>query len=126
LKGQRTFHGPLKVQVEENPLQPVATSQVIKDFKLHPAFPNPFNPSTNITFDVPQSESGQSELSLSIFNVKGQKVKTLYSGLLKASTQYRLKWDGTNELGQSVPAGIYFVLLRAGEVQQSIKVCLIK
>lgn len=126
LKGQRTFHGPVKVQVEENPLQPIASSQTIKDFRLHPAFPNPFNPSTTITFDVPPSETGQSDLSLQIFNVQGQQVKTLFSGSLQANAQYRLKWDGSNELGQSVPAGIYFVLLKTKGFLQSQKICVIK
>ncbi|APF20125.1 hypothetical protein Calab_0544 [Caldithrix abyssi DSM 13497] len=126
LKGQRTFRGPIKVQVTQGDLNAAVSTSVIKNFRLYPNQPNPFNPSTTITFDVPQLEQGEANLSINIFDIQGQKVRTLFSGALTGNAQYRLQWDGVSDAGQPLPAGIYFVVLRARDVQQSIKVCMVK
>ena len=75
---------------------------------LHNNYPNPFNPSTSISFSLP----AEMQCSLSIYNIKGQKVKTLQSG---TSTQgnHTLIWNGRDDNGMSVSSGIYFYQLKA-------------
>ena len=126
IKGQRSFHGPVKVLVNQNTPQISVGANTIKRFELYPNFPNPFNPSTTITFDVPQLSKAQVAVTLSVFNLNGQKVRTLTSGLLQTNAQYQVRWDGTNDAGQNLPAGIYLVLLQSPQFQKSIKVCLLK
>jgi hypothetical protein len=80
---------------------------VVKDFRLYPNFPNPFNPSTTIKYSIPQS----GDVNLIIYNLLGQKIKTLQNSYQQPGV-YRLLWDGTNEQGVTVANGIYFCLLK--------------
>lgn len=66
-------------------------------------YPNPFNPATTIAFRLPQG----GRVNLSIFNILGQKVKTLVDGTLSTG-RHELKWDGTSDSGQPVASGVYF------------------
>ncbi|MGB2866893.1 MAG: S8 family peptidase [Bacteroidota bacterium] len=70
-------------------------------------FPSPFNPKTTIEFSVPKSE----EIELAVFNLLGQKVRTLFNGVAAAG-QGRATWDGTNESNMVVSTGIYFYRLK--------------
>ena len=71
-------------------------------------FPNPFNPSTTIKIAIPESGA----VKLTVFNILGQPVKTLYDGQISAGT-HSFQWDGTGDAGQSVTTGIYFYTLEA-------------
>jgi len=84
-------------------------------------FPNPFNPETIIPFAVPIS----GEMSVVIYNILGQEVVTLASGMREAGF-YRLVWNGRDHLGRSVASGIYFVRLAAGEFIGVRKMLLLK
>jgi hypothetical protein len=88
--------------------------------KLH-NYPNPFNPSTIITFNADKP----GEAKLIIFNVKGQLVKSLFSGKLKAGEQNFL-WDGNDNNGKSVGSGIYFYHLEMGKFKSTNKMLLLK
>ncbi|KAA3612471.1 MAG: T9SS C-terminal target domain-containing protein [Calditrichaeota bacterium] len=77
-----------------------------KFFRLHQNKPNPFNPSTKISFEL--SKSGTVEIS--IFNINGQKVKSLYSGF-KQQGLHNFIWNGEDDLANSVSSGIYFYKL---------------
>ena len=66
-------------------------------------YPNPFNPTTNIDFSLKQD----SYVSLCIYNVRGQKVKTLVADEIQAG-YHSVVWNGTNESGKSVSSGVYF------------------
>jgi len=70
-------------------------------------YPNPFNPSTSIKFSI----QNESIAELSIFNVKGQMVKTLINESLNIGA-YSVIWDGKNESGESVCSGIYFYQIK--------------
>jgi uncharacterized repeat protein (TIGR03806 family) len=90
-------------------------------FKLYPAFPNPFNPSTTITFDMPRAD----RVSIAIFNIRGQRVKEItnqYFGL----GRHDVTWDGLDENGRTVASGVYLYSIIAGPFQQSQKVLLMK
>ena len=87
-----------------------------KQFTLHPAYPNPFNPVTTISFDLPI----QSHVSMNIYNVLGQRVGVLMNGTMPQGID-RVQWDGSDD-----PSGIYFVKMTAGEFVQTRKVVLLK
>ena len=84
------------------------TSPIPQSFALHQNYPNPFNPTTTITFDIQKT----SVADLSIYNILGQKVATLHSGLL-APGSYSAVWDGTSDNGISLSSGVYFVRMNA-------------
>lgn len=73
---------------------------------LHQSYPNPFTPHTSIAFNLPK----QTALKLEVYNLKGQKVRELFSGSLAAGDQQRL-WDGKDDNGKSLAAGIYLYRL---------------
>lgn len=125
LSGARTFHGPLKVLAVNDQTVASGTS-VPQTFKLYPNTPNPFNPSTQIVFDLPAMKSQTVTTRLEIFNIQGQKVRTLLNGSLATGKQYRLHWDGKDASGASLPGGIYIAFLKAGQYRQSIKMCLVR
>jgi hypothetical protein len=85
-------------------------------------YPNPFNPETTITFSVPQTSSF---VTITIYNIKGQKVKTLVNERLQAG-EHSVVWDGRNGNNKSVSSGIYFYKLKAGNFEKSRKMLLMK
>ncbi|MEN8008013.1 MAG: FlgD immunoglobulin-like domain containing protein [Candidatus Krumholzibacteriota bacterium] len=72
-------------------------------------YPNPFNPSTTINYSLPRA----GHLRLSIYNVRGQLIKTLIDGPRPAGVDQTIVWDGSDNLGSSVASGIYFYEARA-------------
>jgi hypothetical protein len=91
------------------------------EFALEQNYPNPFNPSTTIEFALPQAV----DVSLKIFNIRGQLVKTLVSGN-KAAGRYSLTWDGTDNFGNKVASGTYIYAIKAGNFVQNKKMILLK
>ncbi|NQT64562.1 MAG: T9SS type A sorting domain-containing protein [FCB group bacterium] len=69
-------------------------------------YPNPFNPTTTITYSLPQNGN----IHLSIYNIKGQIVKTLFEGEQLAGS-YEMVWDGKDNNEKSVSSGLYFYKL---------------
>ena len=88
---------------------------------LHPAYPNPFNPSTTISFDL----NARSSLNLKIFDQLGREVITLYSGTLERGN-HSYTWNGRDNNGKKVSSGIYFSQLQVGELHRVRKVTLLK
>ncbi|GAB4337463.1 MAG: hypothetical protein Kow0037_20260 [Calditrichia bacterium] len=93
----------------------------IKDFELYQNMPNPFNPTTIISYNLPKS----GDVELTIFNLLGQKVKTLVNGHQDAKL-HRVEWDGTNEVGEKVASGIYIYRLKTAENVAVRKMILMK
>lgn len=89
-------------------------------FVLQQNFPNPFNPSTTIPFFL--EKSGM--VDLSIYNVLGQKVRTLLDGYITAGAHQPV-WDGRDQIGRGVGAGIYIYQLRSGSQVESKKMLLL-
>ncbi len=94
------------------------------EFSMSQNFPNPFNPSTTITFEIPQS-SANSNVNLSIYNLRGQKIRSLVTTNMAAGI-YEIQWDGKNDLGQNVASGLYLYLLTAGDFAKMNKMLLLK
>ena len=91
------------------------------DFALSQNVPNPFNPSTDISFALPTD----SKVSLSIYNVLGQHVKTLVDDYMRAGNQ-TITWDGTDATGRTVASGVYFYKLNANDFSSTKKMMMLK
>ncbi len=83
--------------------------------------PNPFNPTTTISFSLP--EAGSTELS--IYNIRGQRVKTLVRDYLDVG-DHSFNWDGTDDRGTGVSSGVYLYRIRSGKLDQCSKMLLMK
>ncbi|MFA4948969.1 MAG: T9SS type A sorting domain-containing protein [Candidatus Krumholzibacteriia bacterium] len=90
--------------------------------KLTQNFPNPFNPSTTIKFDL--KEKGF--VSLKVYNVAGQLVRTLKSEAMDAKKDHIVTWDGTNDRGGAVASGIYFYKMNTKDFSQTRKMVLLR
>jgi subtilisin family serine protease len=90
-------------------------------FQLHGNYPNPFNPATTISYDIPVA----SEVQLAVYNVLGQHIKTLVEKHQQPG-RYQVVWDSRDDNGESVASGIYFYYLKAGEFNESRKMILLK
>ncbi len=90
-------------------------------YELCQNFPNPFNPSTVISFQLPVS----SEVHLVIYNSTGQFVRQLASGVF-AGGSHSIVWDGKNDRGQQVAGGSYFYKLTAGDFQSTQRMIFLK
>lgn len=89
--------------------------------ELFANFPNPFNPTTTIAFSLKQSGNVQ----LEIYNIKGQKVKTLINTELPADN-HQVVWNGKDDSGKSSSSGIYFYKLRTVSYSSTRKMILMK
>ncbi|MFQ5642018.1 MAG: FlgD immunoglobulin-like domain containing protein, partial [bacterium] len=96
-------------------------SVIPSGYKLEQNYPNPFNPSTAITFSTPLT----GEVTLSIYNLRGQLVQTLHSGIIPAG-QHHMMWHGMDLHGATVPSGVYVYRLKATGIVLSRKLILLK
>ncbi len=94
---------------------------MITDYKLNQNYPNPFNPVTNISFDL----ASQEFIQLKIYSSLGQEVRSLANGFFPAGSNH-VQWDSKDNLGQTLPAGVYYYHLNAGSFQAARKMLLIK
>jgi hypothetical protein len=97
--GDRWIFGPILV----------TAGSAAPAFSLRPGHPNPFSASTRLQFSLPERVS----VTLSIFDAGGRRVRTVDLGERPAGV-HSVTWNGRNQSGQPVPAGVYFVSLRAG------------
>ena len=92
-------------------------------------YPNPFNPTTTISFMITQNSDF---VTLEIFNVKGRKIKDLSPSLChpefiegRGETKYSVVWNGTNENNQPVCSGVYLYKLKVNGKTEVVKKCLL-
>ena len=95
--------------------------QIPEKFVLRQNYPNPFNPVTNIKFDLPEN----SLVEIFIYNILGQKVKTLVNNYLQAGN-HTIVWNGMNDYDQQLSTGIYLCFIKAGEFKAINKLLLLK
>ena len=93
-----------------------------RDFSLLQNFPNPFNPSTKITFEL--TEPGV--VTLKIYDLLGREVRTLLNNEKQSSGRKSVAWDGTNDLGERVASGVYLYQLQSGMFKQTRKMILMR
>ena len=114
-------NGPFTVTLDLSATLGIDESTLPDVFALHNNYPNPFNPVTNITYDIPEV----SNVSLEIYNVMGQKVRTLASGVHEPG-RYRVMWNATNDFGEGLSSGMYIYKIQAGDFVNVKKLILMK
>ena len=97
------------------------SAEIIDNFNLINAYPNPFNPSTMIEFSIRESEN----ISLIIYDINGKEINKILDKYLLKNT-YKIEWNGRDANGNYVPSGVYMVNLIANDSFYSRKVTLIK
>ena len=118
-----TFYSGLDAGTEKDQSLP-------SKFLLEQNYPNPFNPSTTIPFTVSRKGQGAGvkspiPTSLIIYNILGQRVRTLVDEE-KLTGEYKVIWDGKDEVGEDVASGIYFYKLKSGDISQTKKMLLLR
>ncbi len=94
-----------------------------REFALHQNFPNPFNPDTTIKYDLAES----ADVTLQIYNVLGQVVRTLVASEAQNAGRYQIRWNGMDDRGVPVSSGIYFYQIAAdGKFSDVRKLMLLK
>jgi hypothetical protein len=101
----------------DEPTPPCQTSAI-----LHPIYPNPFNPTTNISFSLENATIA----TLNIYNLKGQLVKTLVQNQTLPAGDHSLAWHGNTDAGNNAASGIYFVKLHTKSNTSTQKMLLLK
>jgi phosphodiesterase/alkaline phosphatase D-like protein len=92
------------------------------EYALLQNYPNPFNPTTTIPISVPE----QGRVALEIYNILGQRIRTVYEGTL-ATGRYTFEWDGKNDQAQQSSTGLYICTLHAGkDVRMSRRITLVR
>lgn len=91
-------------------------------FNLEQNYPNPFNPSTTINFAIPQ----QAQVTLEIYNMLGQRVRTLVAGENYNAGRYNVVWDGRDRSGMTVASGVYIYRINAGDFTDVKKMMFLK
>jgi FlgD Ig-like domain len=92
-----------------------------KRFKVHQNYPNPFNPTTVISYSLPM----KAEVTISIYNVLGQRV-TIFDQGQQSAGEHSVTWDATDKHGKAVASGMYFYKVTAEEFSASRKMVLLK
>jgi flagellar hook assembly protein FlgD len=100
----------------EEDIIPVVTQTALKG-----NYPNPFNPETSIAFDLANEE----HVSIDIYNIKGQKVKTLANDRFGVGS-HSIVWNGKDDSGKNVGSGIYFYNMKSGKYTSTRKMILMK
>jgi len=111
--GNTELHGPISA----TPIE----SAFPAEFRLYPNYPNPFNPVTTISYDLP--EEGYVELT--VYNMRGEKVTTLLKNN-QAAGSYKLNWDGTDRNGGIVSSGLYILRIASGSYSRTSKMVFIR
>ena len=103
--------------------QPVANDDPVAVLvtSLKGCYPNPFNPTTTISFSIKE----KAPVELVIYNILGQKVRTLVNQPLEPG-EHSIVWNGTDNKGRSVASGIYFYRMKAGNYSETKKMVLKK
>ncbi|MBT8400181.1 MAG: VCBS repeat-containing protein [Rhodothermia bacterium] len=104
------------VAIEDEP------SELPDNYVLHQNYPNPFNPTTTIQFELPTASS----VSVRVYNVMGQMVKTLVSNEMKESGAHSVVWDGRDQGGLKVASGTYIYSLEYGNTRKAKSMVLLK
>jgi len=102
----------------------ISGSRIPRGFLLRQNFPNPFNPSTTIQFEL-DAVKAQADVDLSIYSLRGKRVRTLVSGTLDKGSHV-VHWDGTDDRGTPLPSGVYIYRLAIGGDNSTRKMLLVR
>jgi flagellar hook assembly protein FlgD len=99
-----------------------ANTPAANEFVLHPNYPNPFNPSTTIRYEVPH---GGGRVQLQIFDARGRLIRALVSRREPLGPK-TTTWNGKDDVGRDVASGVYFLRLEIGDNVTSRKLVLVR
>ena len=92
-----------------------------KEFILHQAYPNPFNPTTTLKYEI----GSAGPVSINLFDVSGRKIRSLYNGI-QIPGQHEVRWDAKDDRGRSMSSGVYLFNVNVGGKTQTAKTLLLK
>ena len=110
---EMSYSGPLAIAGEIG-LQP-------GQFKLHQAYPNPFNPTTTLKYEM----GSAGPVSINVFDVSGHKIRSLYNGI-QIPGQHEVRWDAKNDNGRSMSSGVYLFKVNMNGKTHTAKTLLLK
>ncbi|KQC11039.1 MAG: hypothetical protein APR54_02975 [Candidatus Cloacimonas sp. SDB] len=117
---------PISTDFTFNTEDNVSADEILNAAKIYASnYPNPFNPNTTISFSAISPEQTEN-IELVIYNNKGQKVKRFNTFLKRSSGTYEVIWNGSDESGKIVSAGIYYYQINYGEKTLINKMLLLK
>jgi len=111
----------LQGEITTYPLVFIELVKPPKETLLEKAYPNPFNPQTNITYHLPEA----TQVKITVFDLLGRTVNELYNGHMPAGS-YHIDWNGTNENGIKVSNGVYVISMQTDNTRQIQKVMFMK
>ena len=121
--GETELYGPISLSIPEYEWQNPNSPEIPKPYGLHQNYPNPFNPNTKISFMMRENLIAE----LSIYNLKGHKIKTLFKNRLISRDELVITtWDGKDELYKNVSSGIYLYELKTNKEIYLKRMLLIK
>jgi enediyne biosynthesis protein E4 len=97
-------------------------SEAPSRFALHQCYPNPFNPSTTISYELPIN----GEVTLKLYDVSGSLVRTLKSNEIESAGLNSVVWNGADDNGKTVSAGVYFCNLKSGSYDATVRMVMVK
>jgi TolA-binding protein len=119
--GEISYEDVIRLAKEKADNQTAADSlELPSTFALQGNYPNPFNPGTVIQFALPE----KCQVTIDIYNVLGQKIMRILDARLPAG-QHHAHWNGQNEAGQKVSAGVYLCRMQAGDFVKTRKMTLL-
>ncbi len=114
------FNG-YNIEIYSTPASGIEELTTPNQFQLYQNFPNPFNPSTTIKFNLPS----ESPINLKIFDIKGELIKTI-TAEVKTTGESEISWDGTNDKGIKQPSGVYVYQLITTSNTEARKMILLR
>ncbi|MCZ7602804.1 MAG: T9SS type A sorting domain-containing protein [Melioribacteraceae bacterium] len=120
LNGKETLSGPT-LTVSPNGVTEVVDEEMPSIFEVYQNYPNPFNPTTKIKYTVPDAGF----VTIKVYNILGQLVNTLVNTEMNSGV-YEIVWNGKNNYGSQVSAGVYIYRVTAGKNIAVKKMILIK
>ena len=115
MSGNIEYYGPVTVSLDEE------KAEEYNNLGIMGVYPNPFNPETKIDYSVKE----ETDVKISVYNMKGQRVKTLVEKSVSAG-DHNIVWYGDSDSGSNVSSGVYFVKMVTGNHIETRKVVLMK
>ncbi len=108
MDGNSALHGPTSINYTNQDNPGIPGVPLVTELKS--VFPNPFNPTTTISYGIATA----TDVNFTIYNARGQVVRTVSKGV-QAPNNYRLTWNGTDNNGKECSTGIYYIKMQAGK-----------
>jgi hypothetical protein len=102
-----------------------SSPSIPRELALRQNYPNPFNPTTTISFDIPDRAGERLPVEVIIYDMRGRHVRSLVSSELEPG-RHRIVWNGENDRGEKVSSGVYFYILRSGDIKYTRKMTVVQ